>query len=71
MRRSHNRIVFECYMAIKKASNENDTDKLIRVMGRYGRKTREEAYHMLIEEAAKEKGMTVWEYTKWLNEDKD
>lgn len=67
MRRSHNRIVFECYMAIKKASNENDTDKLIRVMSRYGRKTREEAYHMLIEEAAKEKGMTVWEYAKWLN----
>lgn len=71
MKRSHNRIVLECYMAIKKASKEVDADKLIRVMGRYGRKTREEAYRMLIEEEAKKRGMTIWEYTKWLNEDED
>lgn len=70
-RRSHNRIVFECYQAIKKAEAENDTDKLLNAMRRYGKKTREEAYKMLIEKAAEEKGMTIWEYTKWLNEDKD
>ena len=57
--------------SIKKAEAENDTDKLLNAMRRYGKKTREEACRMLIEKAAEEKGMTIWEYTKWLNEDKD
>lgn len=68
-RRSHNRIVLECYMAIKKASDENDSDKLLKVMSRYGKKTRDDAIQMMREEHAKDMGMTVEEYEKWLNED--
>ena len=68
-RRSHNRIVLECYMAIKEANKENDTDKLVRVMIRYGKKTREDAIQMMKEEHAKDMGMTMEEYEKWFNED--
>ncbi len=68
-RRSHNRIVLECYMAIKKASDENDTDKLLKVMSRYGKKTREDALQMMKEEHAKDMGMTMDEYEAWLKED--
>lgn len=68
-RRSHNRIVLECKMAIKKASDENDSDKLLRVMSRYGRKTVDEAVREINEDHAKDMGMTMEEYEKWLNED--
>lgn len=67
--RSHQRIVFECKMAIKKAEQENDSDKLLRVMSRYGRKTVDEAVQEINEDHAKELGMTMEEYEKWLNED--
>ena len=43
MKRSHARIVFECKTAIEKAQNEADSDKIIRVMSRYGRKTVDDA----------------------------
>jgi hypothetical protein len=56
-------------MAIKKASDENDNDKLIKVMRRYGKKTRDDAIQMMKEEHAKDMGMTMEEYEKWLNED--
>lgn len=68
-RRSHRRIVLECKMAIKKASDENDSDKLLRVMSRYGRKTVDEAVREINEDHAKDMGMTMEEYEKWLNED--
>lgn len=42
-RKTHQKVVTECYLAIKKADEENDTDKLLRVMSRYGKKTRDEA----------------------------
>lgn len=64
--RSHRRIVFECKMAIKKAEQENDSDKLLRVMGRYGRKTVDEAVQEINEDHAKELGMTMEEYNAWL-----
>jgi hypothetical protein len=56
-------------MAIKKASDENDPDKLLRVMSRYGRKTVDEAVQEINEDHAKDMGMTMEEYEKWLNED--
>lgn len=68
-RRSHQRIVFECKMAIEKVSNENDPDKLLKVMSRYGRKTVDEAVLWINQDRAKEMGMTMEEYQKWLNED--
>lgn len=67
--RSHRRIVFECKTAIKKASDENDSDKLLRVMSRYGRKTVDEAVREINEDNARDMGMTMEEYEKWLNED--
>ena len=63
-RRSHNRVVFECYQAIKKAEESNDTDKLLRVMSRYGRQTRDDAIKMLEEEAAERCGKSYEEYHK-------
>jgi DNA-binding FadR family transcriptional regulator len=64
IRRSHNRVVFECYQAIKKAEESNDTDKLLRVMSRYGKKTRDDAIKMLEEDAAERCGMSYEEYHK-------
>lgn len=64
MKRSHNRIVFECYKALKEAEKENDSDKMLRVMRRYGRKTREDAIRRLEEEAAERMGMSYEEYDK-------
>lgn len=69
MKRNHNRIVLECYMATKKSNEENDSDKLIKVMSRYGKKTREDALQMMKEEHAKDMGMTMEEYEEWLKED--
>lgn len=63
-RRSHNRVVFECYQAIRKAEESNDTDKLLRVMSRYGRQTRDDAIKMLEEEAAERCGKSYEEYHK-------
>lgn len=67
-RRSHARIVFECYMAIREAERENDSDKLLRVMSRYGKKTREEAIERLTREAAESMGMTYEEFQQSLKE---
>ena len=69
MKRSHARIVFECKMAIKKAQYEADSDKLLRVMSRYGRKTVDEAVQEINEDHAKEMGMTMEEFEAWLKED--
>lgn len=63
-RKSHNRVVFECYQAIKKAEDSNDTDRLLRVMSRYGKKTREDAIRMLEEETAEHFGMGYEEFHK-------
>ena len=65
MKRSHNRIVLECYLELKKSENPE------KVFARYGRKTGQEAFQMLKEEHAKEKGMTMEEYNKWLYSDED
>lgn len=67
--RSHRRIVFECKMAIKKASEEADSDKMLKVMSRYGRKTVDDAVREINEEHAKEMGMTMEEFEAWLKED--
>ena len=62
--RNHSRIVFECYMELRK--NEHDIDKYMNVLKRYGRKTKEEAIQRLNEEHAKDLGMTMEEYNAWL-----
>lgn len=69
MKRSHQRIVFECKQNIEKASNSNDPDKLLRVMNRYGRKTVDEAVLWINQDAAAKKGMTLEEYKKWIWEE--
>lgn len=69
MKRSHNRIVFECYMALKKAEAENDCDKMLRIMHRYGRKTREDAIRRLEEDSAEKLGMSYEEYDKMIKEE--
>lgn len=69
MKRSHNRIVFECYMALKKAEAENDSDKMLRIMHRYGRKTREDAIRRLEEDSAERLGMSYEEYDKMIKEE--
>ena len=61
--RSHNRIVLECYMELKRSENSE------KVLARYGRKTRNEAIQMLKEEHAKDMGMTMEEYEEWLKSD--
>lgn len=61
--RSHNRIVLECYMELKRSENPE------KVFARYGRKTGNEAFQMLKEEHAQELGMTREEYEAWLKED--
>lgn len=58
-RKSHARKVFECYMVIKNGKSTSQ----------FGRKTREDAFRMYKEEKAKELGMTMEEFEKWLNED--
>ena len=67
--RSHNRIVLECYFAIRKADEENDSEKLIRIMNRYGRQTLNDATKMIHEENAKKFGMTLEEYEEMLKND--
>lgn len=62
-KRSHTRIVFECYMELKRSENPE------KVFARYGRKTGNEAFQMLKEEHAKDMGMTIEEYEAWLKED--
>ena len=68
-RRSHNRVLLECYLAIKKASDGNDPDKLVKVMSRYGRSTVNEACEMLKEDAAERLGMTKEQFEESLKED--
>lgn len=62
-KRSHNRIVLECYFELKRSKHPE------RVFARYGRKTGNEAFQMFKEEHAKDMGMTMEEYDKWLNSD--
>jgi len=66
MKRSHQRIVFECKQDIEKASNSNEPDKLLRVMRRYGRKTVDEAVLWINQDKAAAMGMTMDEYNAWL-----
>lgn len=61
--RSHNRIVLECYMELKRSENPE------KVFARYGRKTGNEAFQMLKEEHAQKLGMTMEEYEEWLKSD--
>jgi len=68
-RKSHAGVVVDCLLAIKKAERSNDTDKLLKVMSRYGRKTLDDAMRMYNEEKAKEMGMTMEEFNNWLKED--
>ena len=51
-RRSHNRIVLELYLKLKNLDYASDPygDKLCNLLGRYGKKTREEALQMLKED---------------------
>lgn len=58
-RKSHQRKVFECYMAIRQNKS----------FSRFGKQTREDAFRMYKEEKAKEMNMTMDEFDKWLNED--
>lgn len=58
-RKSHQRKVFECYMDMKKGKS----------FVKYGKQTREDALRMYNEEKAKEMGMTMEEFNKWLWED--
>lgn len=69
MKRTHARIVTECYLAIKKAEKDNNTDKLLNTMKRYGRKTLDDAMTMYNQEKAKEMGMTMDKFNKWLKEE--
>ena len=62
-KRSHNRIVVECYMELKRSEHPD------KVFARYGRKTGQEAFQMLKEEHAKDMGMTMEEYEAWLESD--
>ena len=62
-KRPHARIVFECYMELKRSENPD------KVFARYGRKTGNEAFQMLKEEHAQKMGMTMEEYEAWLKED--
>ena len=54
-RRSHNRIVLELYLKLKNLDYASDPygDKLCNLLGRYGKKTREEALQMLKEDFQK------------------
>ena len=54
-KRNHARIVFECYMELKRSENPE------KVFARYGRKTGNEAFQKM--------GMTMDEYEAWLKED--
>lgn len=62
-KRNHARIVFECYMELKRSEHPE------RVFARYGRNTGNEAFQMLKEEHAKKMGMTMEEYEEWLKSD--
>lgn len=64
--RSHARIVFECAMSMRKAERENDFDKELNIMKRYGRKTVNEAIELLNDWRAEEMGMTREEFNEWL-----
>ena len=48
-RQSHNRIVLNCYLELK---NDKDGKRLMTIMRKYGRKTRDEAITMLKQDAA-------------------
>lgn len=68
--RTHQRIVIECFVALKKAEEENDFDKEMRIMSRYGRKTLNDAVEMLKDYKAEKLGMTREEFDKWVESDK-
>ena len=65
-RQSHNRIVLNCYLELK---NDKDGKRLMTIMHKYGRKTRDEAITMLKQKSAEEMGMTLDEYEKYLLSD--
>ena len=63
MKRTHARIVTEGYIALR---NCNDP---VKVLSKYGRKTRDDIMTMYNQEKAKELNMTMDEFNKWLMED--
>lgn len=60
MKRTHARIVTECYLKLKNSEHPE------KVFARYGRKTGEEALQMYNEEQAKKMGMTMEQFNEWL-----
>jgi len=64
-RKSHNRKVLECFLELK----NDDGSRLLTIMRKYGRKTREEAIEKLYEYNAEKLGMTIEEYKKWIWEE--
>lgn len=68
-RRPHALIVFEAFMAIRNAEKEADSDKLLRVMSRYGRKTLDDAMDMLNDYHAEQLGMTREQFNEWLKKE--
>ncbi len=54
-RRSHNKVVLECYQALKHSDNPYS------VLRRYGKKTRDEAVAMCNEDYKELTGHYVWE----------
>lgn len=64
-KRSHNRVILDCYLELK----NDDGSRMLTIMRKYGRKTREEALQMLKEDAAERCGMTLVEFEKSLVEE--
>lgn len=67
--RSHARIVFECAMSMWKAERENDFDKEMNIMKRYGRKTLNDAIELLNDWRAEMLGITREELDKMVAEE--
>ena len=66
IKRNHQKIVLDCYLELK---NDVTGERLMTIMNKYGKKTRDEAIQMLKEEAAALLGMTLEEYEVFFRED--
>ena len=64
-RRSHRRVIVDCYLELK----NDDGSRMLTIMRKYGKKTREAAIQMLKEDAAEKCGMTLEEFEKSLAEE--
>lgn len=58
-RRSHSRIVTECYLELK---NDENCERAETILRKYGSKTRQEALAMLEEDYYNRWGKHTWEY---------